>query len=413
MDYSGKKILILGANAETIPIIKIAQNMGIHVTVTDNIPRSPAKTVADEYLDIDGKDVDLLARIIKERGIDGVMVGVADSLVPSYYSLCKKVNLPCYAGEYSSTFFSDKIEWKNYCSSHGIPTLRRFYEGNTYSVELRELPMPVVIKPQISRGGKGVSICGSPEDVQEAFEKACSISENSKCVIEEYCEGDRLSAYYLVVDGSAVLLNLADCNWLSVPETNNRFLVYSFSSKLLEAYTKNMGDRITGLLCDNGIQNGIVTIEMFYDKGEFHVFDLEFNVTGAISSERLYRYIFRGYNAVEALVGYSICGKIILERDWDIAKKYRSSALIYIYVKEGTVGDGRVDIEGCDARAIYEVQQRLYPGNCVLPDQVLTTKGIVARIWLADTCSQRIVELVNNVIAGISIKDNNGQNMII
>ena len=169
MNYSGRKILILGANAETIPIIKVAQNMGIHVTVTDNIPKSPAKAVADDHLDINGKDIDMLARIVDEREIDGIMVGVADSLVPSYYALCKKADRPCYAKERSCRLFSDKSEWKTLCSKYGIKTLRQLYSGNCFSEKLLDLSLPLVIKPQISRGGKGVSICRSSEDVQAAF----------------------------------------------------------------------------------------------------------------------------------------------------------------------------------------------------------------------------------------------------
>lgn len=413
MNYSGRKILILGANAETIPIIKVAQNMGIHVTVTDNIPKSPAKAVADDHLDINGKDIDMLARIVDERGIDGIMVGVADSLVPSYYALCKKADRPCYAKERSCRLFSDKSEWKTLCSKYGIKTLRQLYSGNCFSEKLLDLSLPLVIKPQISRGGKGVSICRSSEDVQAAFEIACSISDNSQCVIEQYCEGRRLSAYYMVVDGSPVLLNLADCTWRSASESDKHFLVYSFPSTLMETYTETMEGKITEFLSDNDVQNGIVAVEMFYDKGDFYVFDLEYNVTAAISSERAYRYICRGYNAIEALIGFSISGRMILERDRDIAAGYKDSALIYIYVKEGTVGESRTDVEIRDTQAVYEIQQRLFPGSCVTQDQVLTTKAILARIWLTNTDVKRLNDMVETVINNVSINSDLGENMII
>ena len=52
-----KKILILGANPETAVLVKMAQKMGIYAIVTDNIPGSYAKKIADESWDIDGMDV--------------------------------------------------------------------------------------------------------------------------------------------------------------------------------------------------------------------------------------------------------------------------------------------------------------------------------------------------------------------
>ena len=71
MNLKGKKILVLGANAETIPIVLKAQKMGVYVIVTDYIINSPAKLIADEYDDIDGKDIELIVDVIKKREVGG------------------------------------------------------------------------------------------------------------------------------------------------------------------------------------------------------------------------------------------------------------------------------------------------------------------------------------------------------
>lgn len=50
-----KKLLILGATANEIPLVKRAQKFGVHVIVTDynfDHKLSPAKDVANEYWDI-------------------------------------------------------------------------------------------------------------------------------------------------------------------------------------------------------------------------------------------------------------------------------------------------------------------------------------------------------------------------
>lgn len=43
MDLSGKKLLIIGGVILTKEIVKVAQNMGIKVIVTDYLEDSPAK----------------------------------------------------------------------------------------------------------------------------------------------------------------------------------------------------------------------------------------------------------------------------------------------------------------------------------------------------------------------------------
>lgn len=55
MNLTGKKLLILGATAGEISLVKRAQKYGIYVIVTDNhtdYTLAPAKNVADEAWDI-------------------------------------------------------------------------------------------------------------------------------------------------------------------------------------------------------------------------------------------------------------------------------------------------------------------------------------------------------------------------
>ena len=51
-----KKLLILGANSETIPLVQEAVKSGIEVHVTDPDSRAPAKEYADVRVDIDASN---------------------------------------------------------------------------------------------------------------------------------------------------------------------------------------------------------------------------------------------------------------------------------------------------------------------------------------------------------------------
>jgi phosphoribosylaminoimidazole carboxylase (NCAIR synthetase) len=91
-----KKLLILGANPETIPLIETAKAMSIFTIVTDPDPDAPAKKFADRAININGMDVDSLVNYCKAEGVDGVLVGVADRLIEPYQKVCQLLNLPCY-----------------------------------------------------------------------------------------------------------------------------------------------------------------------------------------------------------------------------------------------------------------------------------------------------------------------------
>ena len=98
-NLKGKKLLILGANPETIPLVRKANELGVITYVTSGRKTDPAKKYANFSYDIDGLDVDHLVDLVRNENIDGVLVGVADILVPSYYDVCKKLNYPCYVNE--------------------------------------------------------------------------------------------------------------------------------------------------------------------------------------------------------------------------------------------------------------------------------------------------------------------------
>ena len=61
--FEGKKLLILGATANEIPLVKRAQELGAYVITTDynvDLKKSPAKKASNEYLNISWSDLDEL-----------------------------------------------------------------------------------------------------------------------------------------------------------------------------------------------------------------------------------------------------------------------------------------------------------------------------------------------------------------
>ena len=67
-EFEGKKLLVLGANAETIPLIEVANRMGVKTLVTSNRQDDPAKAYAWKACDVDGMDVPGLVALANEIG---------------------------------------------------------------------------------------------------------------------------------------------------------------------------------------------------------------------------------------------------------------------------------------------------------------------------------------------------------
>ena len=98
MKLTGKKLLILGATAGEISLVKRAQEYGVYVIVTDyhtDYTLAPAKNVADEAWDVSWSDIDTLEKLSRKSGGDGVLAGYSEFRVENMIKLCiyNKVNL--------------------------------------------------------------------------------------------------------------------------------------------------------------------------------------------------------------------------------------------------------------------------------------------------------------------------------
>ncbi len=112
MQFNNKKLLILGGNPETIPLVLVAQKMGIEVYLTDDNPNSAAKKFTNKSFNVNGLNVEGIIQLAINENVDGVLVGVADILVKSYVKVCEALNFPCYATEELSNIFSHKDFFK-------------------------------------------------------------------------------------------------------------------------------------------------------------------------------------------------------------------------------------------------------------------------------------------------------------
>ena len=143
-----KKLLILGANPETIPLVQIANELGVKTIVTSNKETDPAKKYAWKSFEVDGLDVPGLISLANQEKVDGVLVGVADILVPVYCKVCAALGLPCYATQEIVNVFSYKDIFKATCERYGVHGIPEFYLDESLNPDdIAKIVFPVMVKP--------------------------------------------------------------------------------------------------------------------------------------------------------------------------------------------------------------------------------------------------------------------------
>jgi biotin carboxylase len=180
MQFSNKKLLILGGNPETIPLVLVAQKMGIEVYLTDDNPNSAAKKFANKSFNVNGLNVEGIIQLAINENVDGVLVGVADILVKSYVKVCEALNFPCYATEELSNIFSHKDFFKQKIREFDVYGISEFeLTSELRNEDLIKIQYPVMVKPVDNGGGVGMTCCYNESEIKIAVTKALSASKRS------------------------------------------------------------------------------------------------------------------------------------------------------------------------------------------------------------------------------------------
>lgn len=314
VSLKGKRLLILGGMRFSCEIVKTARAMGIYTVVADynKIEDSPAKQIADEAVGLNVIDVEAVVSYVKEHEIDGVFVGFNDMLLPYYAEICEMTGLPCYGTKKQFEILIAKDQYKALCRQFGVPTITE------YDINDKSIKYPVLVKPVDSSGSRGITICHSRKELEEAVEIGKKASKTGKVLIERYMDGREVTVFWTFQNGNYYLSALANRH---VKQNQGKDVIplpvgYTFPSVFLPKYQREVEENCKKLFRHLGIKDGMMFMQCKVEDGICHVYDLGFRPTGSLEYKILKRVC--GYDPLEMMIRHSLTGVM---GDEDIAVK--------------------------------------------------------------------------------------------
>ena len=415
-DLKGKKLLILGANPETIPLVQVAKELGVKTIVTSNNHLDPAKKYAWKSCDVDGLDVPALVSLAREEKIDGVLVGVADILVPAYCKVCAALDLPCYATQEIVDVFSYKDVFKSTCERYGVHGIPEFYlDVNLDEEDVNKIRFPVVVKPVDGYSGLGMTIVYNKEDLKGAVEKALSFSKKKRFIVEKYMQCEDMGMYYTFKDGICSASCIYDRYTTNEqPGLSRVCLGGTYPSKHLNEYFDRMHKNVIRLFKNIGIKNGVLMLSGFYDDGEFYVYDTGFRLQG--EAPHLLMKAIHGFDQREMLIRFALTGS---EGDLDLTKeddtflKGKWSATVWFLLKQGKISkiEGLDNLDS-DSRVVANVQ-RFYVGQDIPKEWIGTEKQVLTRLYLVCDTKEGLRDAIDEYQNKVKVFDEKGNNMLL
>jgi len=262
---------------KTVAVHSEADRDSLHVRYADDdVCIGPALS-RQSYLNI--------SSIIAAAEITG-----ADAIHPGYGFLSENPAFAEIVNECQLTFIGptpeairlmgDKAKARETAAKAGVPIIPGS-PGPVRSTDearqvARSIGYPVILKAAAGGGGRGMRICSSDEEIENAFETARSEAERAFGVadvyLEKYLEHPRHIEIQVFGDthGRIVSLGEREC---SIQRRHQKLLEESPSPIIDEAMRKRMGEAAIRLCQFVGYVNA-GTVEFLYQDGEFYFMEM-------------------------------------------------------------------------------------------------------------------------------------------
>ncbi len=282
-----KSLLFISGGIEAVPGIQLANEMGLHVVVSDGNPNAPGFKYSDDQIIASTYDIKETVKKAQEynnsiRKIDGVMC-IASDVPLTVASVAKELNLPgipVRSAELGMDKMAMKIKFQK--DDIPIPNFKRLENRKELDYIIKDWGFPIVIKPVDSRGARGVLRITEKVDLNWAWNHTREISPTKRVMVERYLVGPQVSTESMIIEGKCYTVGFSDRNYEFL-EKYAPFIIEnggdlpSLLSKEIQENVKNVVEKAA---LSMGIENGIVKGDIVVHNEKPHIIELAARLSG-------------------------------------------------------------------------------------------------------------------------------------
>ena len=193
-----KKLMIIGANWEKVPLIQKAKKLGHFVFVTDESKFAEGFKYADKYQVINPRDLKKLLDVAKKYKPNGITADQCDYSHFAAVYIAKNLGLS-NDGLTGAQLTTNKLWMREACLKDHILQPRFSSAKNFQDVEIacELIGLPIILKPTDNRGSIGVNIVRRKKQLRKSFLDTMANSHSRHVIVEAFIEGT-----HITVDGA-------------------------------------------------------------------------------------------------------------------------------------------------------------------------------------------------------------------
>lgn len=272
------KVLILGTLGEFTELVGKAKARGYETIVCDGYPNGVAREYADKDYTIPVTDIDAIAQMCREEGVDGIITSFSDLLLECMTKIADKAGLPCYLKPEQLPWYRDKSACREVLEKLGLPTpgfrkisvdlLKKGTEDEIRK-SVSDLQYPLISKPLDKYGSRGIFIIHDQNEIRKKALQTVEYTNSQEILIEEYNDGYEFNMMTWVTDGRVNIISIAD---REKTEAEEGMLPIStrnvYPSRFLSDVERDAADVLQRYIQYTGQTEGALSMQFFWKPGK-------------------------------------------------------------------------------------------------------------------------------------------------
>jgi len=338
---SKKRILILGASKDQIPMIQLARRQGFHTVVADFNANAPGIPFADEFHLVSIRDEKAVEQIAKENNVDGITSMITEAGVLSIYHSCNNLGLPNTYSLKSAEATVSKERMREILVKHEINDLPFALPKSLEAAEkfATDIGFPIVLKSSDSGGQNGLFKVNSIEELRQYFSLSQADSLGQKVILEKFVQGPEINVVYTVFNGEIKDLIISDrIKDDSAFGIVKRHQFPSIFSEVIYEKLKTKCQKITDAL---EIKNAVVFPQFIYsqEKNEATLLEIGVRIPGGIMDQLL--ELATGINLQKFVLDIAL-GQLKSYKSYREGKSSPSAMVTFFNAQPGPLLTGKI-----------------------------------------------------------------------
>ena len=268
------KVLILGTLGEFTELVKKAKEKGYETVVCDGYADGIARTYADKAYTIPVTDVDAIALMCREEGVDGIITSFSDLLLECMVKIADKAGLPCYLKPEQLSWYRDKSACRDVLDKLGLPapgfrkiSVELLKQGSEEEIQqsIANLQYPLISKPLDKYGSRGIFIIHHSDEVRKKALQTAEYTDCQEILVEEYNDGYEFNMMTWVMDGKVNVISIADREKTEMEEGMLPLSTRNvYPSRFLAEVEKSATDILQNYIRYTGQTEGALSMQFFW-----------------------------------------------------------------------------------------------------------------------------------------------------